>query len=84
MALPMSAWFASSRVAVASKPFEPSAKVTMASRVHVTWSSHSLRMASWNASCLAVRTATGCECIGIACDTALVVAMPEWEAASAA
>ena len=66
MALPMSTWFASSRVAVASKLFEPSANVTIARRVHVTWSSQSLRMASWNASCLLVRTAVGCECIGMA------------------
>ena len=32
----------------------------------MTWSSQSLRMASWNASCLLVRTAVGCECIGMA------------------
>ena len=36
MASPMSVWFCSSRVAVASKPAEPSANVTIASLVQVT------------------------------------------------
>ena len=35
---------------------DPSAKVTIASRVQVTWSSQSLRIWSWKAAWVAVRT----------------------------
>jgi hypothetical protein len=44
MAAPMSAWFCSNRAAVVSKPPVPAAKVTIARRVLVMCSSHSLRM----------------------------------------
>ena len=42
-------WFCNNRSAVAGKPADPSAKVTIASRVQVMWSSQSLRIWSWKA-----------------------------------
>jgi hypothetical protein len=54
IALPMSTWLASSRASVACRSGSPAAKLTIASRVHVMWSSHSLRIASWKAACRAV------------------------------
>jgi hypothetical protein len=64
MASPMSVWFCSRRPAVALNPADPSAKVTIARRVHVTWSSQSLRIWSWNATCSGVRS--GCTQFGAA------------------
>src|SRR3954452_9258656 len=49
----MSAWLRSSRSSVAWRSGRPAAKLTIASRVQVMWSSHSLRMPSWSATCLA-------------------------------
>ena len=49
----MSAWFWSSRSAVAARSGSASgvvAALTMYSRVHVMWSSHRLRIASWKAA----------------------------------
>src|SRR4051794_2421657 len=46
MALPISTWFCSSRWVVASLSGRSAAALTMYRRVHVMWSSHSLRMAS--------------------------------------
>ncbi len=82
----MSAWFLSSRPAVAEKPFEPSAKETIASRVQVTWSSHSFRIRSWKASCLAVNAcaAWACACVGARWADSWVPAEPVSSAASSA
>ena len=44
MALPMSVWFRSSRPTVAWVSGESVVRLMIASRVHVTWSSQSLRM----------------------------------------
>src|SRR4051812_17592388 len=45
----MSVWLRSRRVSVAGRFLSPAAKLTMARRVHVMWSSHSLRMPSCRA-----------------------------------
>src|ERR671913_1611251 len=47
MASPMSLWFCRSLSAVAPKPGDSSANVTIERRVQVMWSSHSLRIWSW-------------------------------------
>jgi hypothetical protein len=54
----MSTWLRSSRASVVGRSGSPWAKLTIASHVHVTWPSHSLRIASWKAACLAVDSAT--------------------------
>src|SRR5829696_7489681 len=53
MALPMSTWFCSRRLVVGPLSGKSAAALTMNSRVHVIWSSHSLRIASWKADSLA-------------------------------
>src|SRR5215211_5878233 len=61
----MSVWLRRRRVSVAEKSGRSWAKLTIARRVHVTWSSHSLRIASWNFACLAIaldETATAWSC----------------------
>src|ERR687898_662261 len=47
MASPMSLWFCRSLSAVAPKPGDSSANVTIERRVQVMWSSHSVRIWSW-------------------------------------
>ena len=53
----MSAWFCRSRSSVAGRSGRPPAKLTIARRVHVMWSSQSLRMSSCRRWAFAVRAA---------------------------
>src|SRR5688572_10764733 len=50
IALPMSSWFFRSRFVVASLSGRSPVALTTKRRVHHTWSSHSLRIASWKAA----------------------------------
>src|SRR5262249_9344501 len=74
----MSAWLRSRRPTVALVSGDFVVRLMIASRVHVMWSSHSLRMAFPNATCLAVTAAPwlpawlmGAVPYGIVCASAL-------------
>src|SRR6478736_5550800 len=58
----MSAWFCRSRFSVAVRSGRPPAKLTIARRVHVMWSSQSLRMSSCSRWAFAVRAALAWSC----------------------
>src|SRR5262245_25403084 len=77
----MSSWFCSSRPTVASVSGDPVVRLMIASRVQVTWSSHSFRMSWWSAASFAVRSPAATAWCG-----SLPWAMASWpfETASAA
>src|SRR5690242_3156128 len=72
MAAAMSDWLRSSLASVAGRSGAPAAKLTIARRVHVMWSSHSLRMPSCRRAARTLRVAA-----------ALAAAWGSWRAAAA-
>jgi hypothetical protein len=67
----MSTWFFSSRSVVGPLPGKSAAALTMNNRVHVMWSSQSLRMASWKPASLDDIDTGEVNRIVLACDTGL-------------